>query len=108
MLKWNEHGMSVQKTLIHNEILEGSEGVARNLLDFSFVRFLSLGLPRVKRVHKGPPSTYLSHKRRKLEIDLHLCKHSPLQLLPGSRLAKIRGRIRRSALKVGMGEWEGP
>lgn len=92
------------KTLIQSEILEGSKG---NPLDFSLIRFLSLALPRVSRVHKGPLLLPMA-QRTKIGNCLHLRKHSPSQLPPGSRLAKIHERNRRSTLKVGMGEWEEP
>lgn len=57
------------KTLIHSAILEGSKGGSwKSIGRFAYHVFLSLGLPRGIRMHKGPLHLLHGTKRRKLEI----------------------------------------
>jgi hypothetical protein len=98
------------KTLIHSAILEGSKGGSwKSIGRFAYQVFVIGTATRDARAQR-PTVTYSYPMAQKAKIGncLQLRKHSPLQLPPGSRLAKIHERIRRSALKVEMGEWEEP
>jgi hypothetical protein len=85
-----------------------AKGVAGNPLDVSLIRFFVIGTATRDTRAQRPSVTYPMAQKAKIGNCLYLRKHSPLQLPPGSRLEKIHERIRRSALKVGMGEWEEP
>jgi hypothetical protein len=96
------------KTLSHNAILEGSKGGSwKSIGRFAYQVFV-IGIATRDTRAQSPTVTYPMAQKAKIGNCLHLRNHSPLQLPPGSRLAKIHERIRRSALKVGMGEWDEP
>ena len=96
------------KTLIHNAILEGSKGGSwKSIGRFAYQVFVIGTATRYTRAQRSTV-TYPMAQKAKIGNCLYLRKHSPLQLPPGSRLAKIHEWIRRSALQVGMGEREEP
>lgn len=92
------------KTLIYRTILEKRK---EGYLDGFNYQVLSLGPPRVKRVHRKIYCYLEAQRAKRLEI-VGLRGYSPPQIPLGSGLAKILEHIRQSALKVGMRVWEEP